>query len=122
MKTQIEKIEEKYALNINGVKSFNDHLVFTRKIKKIEYLAMNMFGWIRNPSLDKCVEEMKTNHYGRAKWSDEEKREETFKDVPYRIFMLLDTDSDYSVSSAVESLGFSENGIPTVLIADTYKD
>lgn len=117
MKTQIEKIEEKYALNINGVKSFNDHLVFTRKIENIEYLAMNMFGWIRNPSLEKCVEEMKTNCFDRARWSDEE-----IKDVPYRIFMLLDTDSDYSVSPAIESLGFSENGIPTVLIADTYKD
>jgi hypothetical protein len=117
MKTQEEKIEDKYALNINGVKSFNDHLVFTRKIEKIEYLAMNMFGWIRNPSLDKCIEGMQTNHYGRAKWADGE-----IKDVPYRIFMLLDTDSDYNVSSAIESLGFSENGIPTVLIADTYKD
>ena len=117
-----EKLEEKHALNINGVKSLNDHLVFTGRIKKVEYLAMNMFGWARHSTIEKCVEEMKTNHYGRAKWSDEEKRKETFKDVPYRIFMIFDTDSNYSVSPAIESLGFSENGIPTLLIADTYKD
>ena len=107
MKTQMKK----------AVTDVND-LLFKGKIKKVEYLAMNMFGWMRNESIAKCIDEMNTNHYGRAKWADPDKK----KNMPYRIFMLLDTDSDYNTSPAIESLGISENGIPTLLVVDTYKD
>ena len=102
---------------IQSVIDVNSHLFKGEcAIQKVKYLAINVFGWVRCDTVDECIAEMTTNHKGRAKWADPK----TKKNMPYRIFMLFDDDSRYTVSPSTSSLGLSENGIPTLLIADTY--
>ena len=78
----------------------------------IAYIGINAFGWVVENTIEECINGIKETN---RKWSDVDA-----KDMPYRIFMVLNSTTNYNIAMGVEIMGKSDRGYQSILIEDTY--
>jgi hypothetical protein len=107
-------IKDKDIRDINDEIGVLNWYIKNNKKEKIAYIGINMFGWVTEDTIEKCITGIKETS---RKWSDVKA-----KDLPYRIFMVLNSTTNYNIGMGVEIMGKSDRGYQSILIEDTYPE